>query len=146
METIKPVTKKEKQKDKPKIGAGTKDEKRKQKKEKLMKELQMKKEAQQPVPEAPPVQPATFGNDFSEMLARISLSPNTGESLTEKGKKKRTTEQVAQMKNIYASIEFNANPIFRDVDKQLTMKTQARAQQGQFEEAKRIQLEKLNQK
>ncbi|OHT06415.1 TolA [Tritrichomonas foetus] len=141
MSTIPITSQKEKQKNKPKIGAGSKDEKRKQKKEKLAEVLQMKKDAQEAA-QKPPEPPVTLGKEFFDCLDQISATevPDTSRKLN---KRQQTLNAVMQMKQIFATTSFaNTNNVLNVVDQQINMKTEILQTKLAQEEQKRLEQEK----
>ena len=144
MSSIPNVSNKEKQKNKPRLNAGSKDEKRRMKKEKLAKELGDKKKMQESMIKAKePVQPVTLGKEFYDALDQIS-SADISSSIRKPGKKLQTLNAVEQMKQIFAQSTFsNPTNIFNAVDNQLEAKTRNLQAKLYEEEQKRIEKEKL---
>lgn len=117
----------DKSKLKPNANFGSKFEKRKQKKEKLMKELATKKDEQIKAKQQNKhvhQDLVSFGNDFSQILAAIQNSP----ILTEEGKKisekKMKQNVVSELKQIYNNDELfsNTNMALQQIHKQLDFK------------------------
>ena len=140
--SIPKTSSKEKQKNKPKIGAGSKDEKRKQKKEKLAEILQKKKEAQQQAQQPQQqnfVEPVTFGKEFYESLQEISAT-DVSNMVRKPSKREKTLNAISSLKQIYGNSNFtNPNAVFGEVDNILLNKTINLQQQQAFEEQKKIE-------
>ncbi|KAK8890017.1 hypothetical protein M9Y10_034776 [Tritrichomonas musculus] len=140
--TIPKATNKDKQKNKPKIGAGSKDEKRKQKKEKLAEVLQMKKEAQQAAQKTPE-EPVTFGKDFEMNLLQISVT-DVSDMVRKPSKRQKAMNAVSNLKQIFANSNFsNSTAIFGEVNSLLNQKSANLQAQNALEEQKRIEKEMI---
>lgn len=117
----------DKSKLKPNANFGSKFEKRKQKKEKLMKELatkkeeQMKEEKQKKQTHNAPV---SFGSDFAQILEAIQNSPILTESGKKISEKKMKQNVVSELKQIYSNDELfsNANAALEQIHRQLDFK------------------------
>ena len=122
----------EKRKLKPNTNFGTKFEKRKKKKEKLLNELSKKKEAQE-IAKIPPkaIQVVSFGDDFVKMLADINNAPiefDAGKKISSKQMKKCV---INDMKQINQNDGFFNNPqmVLQQIHQQLNAKASIVQQQ-----------------
>ncbi|EAY22564.1 TolA, putative [Trichomonas vaginalis G3] len=107
---------------KPKVGSTKKEEKRKQKKEKLTQELAAKEEAkaemrkqeelekkQAQVEQVPEAQ-ATMGSAFAELVTKIALEGSQKEADPRRSQKKSKHNAIQNAKAMIASAAFQSNP------------------------------------
>lgn len=128
------TNKKKSQAGKPKQHFGTKDEKRREKKEKLAKELNMKLEAQrQAALQNQQMQqqqfgyqdPIQMGEELPQLLEMIEQTAISSNTLDRKNKKQKQIEQIGQLQQLYQDPSFETNPrgILNAVSYELQQKT-----------------------
>ena len=144
MDPSKPnISNKDKLKNKPKIGAGSKEEKRKMKKEKLAQNLQKKNEEKivAEIPEKKWEAPVSFGKDFRDSLYEV-MDADVSNMVRKPTKRQKALNAVDQMKQFYATSDFsNPRVVFEEVDVRIQKKTINLQRKNEEEEEKRIRRE-----
>ena len=136
------VSSKEKLKSKPKIGAGSKEEKRKMKKEKLAEALQKKVESnEKEVQPTKRVIPVTFDQDFYDSLKSV-IDTDVSTLVPQPTKKQKALNAVDKMKRLLANSNFsNPDTVFNEVDAIIDRKTTYLQQKIADEEQRKFEKE-----
>jgi hypothetical protein len=93
------------------ICVGTKDEKRKKKRDKLVEQLNQKREAQQ-LAMRPPPPPVSMGREMDEMLAMIQTNQIEPAHHADRSDPRIAKQQIIdRMKDAYSDASFIYNPL-----------------------------------